>query len=220
MIIRQVLPLSLQCLDGNNFLQTRARRAAGHMFMWQLHLHNLKGQMTLFFSFKMTACCLQTMNNKRSRASSSICFYSHFFFPLLSYYYDPALVKQCLPCLRENLPAPGWQRLSPDIPPSAALPRALVSSGSSHWRQVTWTSAGAHTGNYWSPTWPQLQHPEPQTRTECACGLPTDRNRSSGHWTPSSVLAVLFLTIFSQIQESSTSHVSFLIPPRPTVCCL
>lgn len=138
MITRQVLPLSLQCLDGNNFLQKRATRAAGHMFMWQLRLHNLKGHMIFFFfpvSFKLTACCLQTTNNNESsKAFSSICFHTHYFsFPLLWLWLYSSQAVLALP---EEPPASTGGACCPHMCHWGCPTTGIVSLGSSNWDQA------------------------------------------------------------------------------------
>lgn len=108
MITRWVLPLSLQCLDGNNFLQKRATRAAGHMFMWQLRLHNLKSHMIFFFppflwNWQLAVYRLPTTMKAAKLFHPSV--FTPTIFPSLYYDYDFAAVTVSLPCLKNHLPA-------------------------------------------------------------------------------------------------------------------
>lgn len=113
----------------------------------------------------MTACCLQTMNNKISRAFSSICFHTLFFFfsfPFLGSDYDPALAQQCIPWLKQSLPAPA-HTCCPQVPPCHKSPDSPT------WGQAVLTPAAAQTGNYQPPTRPQPQHSMSQACIEHAC---------------------------------------------------
>lgn len=118
MIIKWVLPLSPQCLDGNNFLQKRATRAAGHMFMWQLHLHNLKSHMIFFFlpflwNWQLAVYRLGTTMEAPKLFHPSV--FTPTIFPFLYYDYDFAAVKQSLPCWRTPC-QPQQDLLSPGLP--------------------------------------------------------------------------------------------------------
>lgn len=150
MITRRVLLLSLQCLDENNFLQKRARRAAGHMFMWQLHLHNLKSHMIFFppflWNWQLAVYRLRTTMKAAKLFHPSV--FTPTIFPSLYYDYDCAALKQSLPCLKDPLPAPAGPAV-PRCAFGAALQQAEV-LGSSNWEQAI-LSAAVHRPEEESP---------------------------------------------------------------------